>query len=174
MSWSRLLIPGAVVTDVTAISPAALHKRGIAAVIIDLDNTLTRWNDQRCPQEAAQWLAALRSAGIACCIASNNGPGRVQAFCSGLPVTVPFVAPAGKPALSAYAACLRLLGTAPEETAAVGDQVFTDILGGNRAGLFTILVTPLSHHEFPATRILRVVERIWLRRLRAAGAVSSL
>jgi len=53
--------------------------------------------------------------------------------------------------------------TTPEATALVGDQLFTDILGGNRLGLHTILVRPQSAREFPLTRVVRVLERALLR-----------
>lgn len=174
LALTRLLVPGAVVPSVAAIGPQALRRRGIRALIVDLDNTLTRWNDGECPAETARWLEQVLSAGLGVCIASNNGPRRVQAFCDGLGLSVPWVAHAGKPRPRAYRLCLERLGTPFGSTAAVGDQVFTDVLGGNIAGLFTILVQPLGRREFVGTRALRLVEGVWLHRLRAAGLVTSL
>jgi len=173
--WGRWLIPGATVPSITAVSTTALRRRGITALIVDLDNTLTRWNEVNCPPEVRSWFRELTAAGIRCCIASNNGPARVRAFLQDLGLEMPWVARAGKPWPRAYRACLQRLGNPPRaSTAAVGDQVFTDVLGGNMAGLFTILVRPLARREFAATRVLRAVEAVWLRRLEGRGALRAL
>jgi HAD superfamily phosphatase (TIGR01668 family) len=174
MAWSRLLVPGAVVSSVTAIAPQALRRKGICAMVVDLDNTLTVWNERQCAAETVSWLQQMLSGGISVCIASNNGVRRVRDFSESLGLDIPWVAHAGKPRARAYQASLRCLGTPAEATAAVGDQVFTDVLGGNMAGMFTILVQPLGRREFVATRGLRVVESLWLKRLHASGLVTSL
>jgi len=64
---------------------------------------------------------------------------------------------------------MELLKTTPEETVVVGDQIFTDIFGGNRMGLYTVLVSPLSKREFIGTRFMRLAERIVLRKLKKTG-----
>ena len=167
----RLLVPGAVAVAVTAIPLQALRDRGIRALIIDLDNTLTCWNDVDCAPAVAAWLGQVRAAGVGVCIVSNNGPERVRAFCAALGTDIPWIANAGKPSRRAYRAAGARLGAEPAEVAVVGDQVFTDIFGGNRAGHLTILVTPLSRCEFPTTRLVRIVEGLWLQWLRARGAL---
>ncbi len=174
MAVRKLLVPGAVVGHVTGIRPAMLSARGVRGLIIDLDNTLTHWNAPGCAPEIAAWLADLRHSGVAVCIVSNNGPARVGAFCASLSEPVPWIAQARKPRRSAYLRALALLDLPASSAAVVGDQVFTDIFGGNRAGLLTILVSPLGRREFAATRLVRVVEALWLRRLHAGGAVRSL
>lgn len=169
-----LLVPDAVAERVSDIVPATLLSRGVRGLIIDLDNTLTRWNDAQCAPEVANWLRALAEAGIGVCIVSNNGPDRVSTFCRGLDREVPWIANAGKPGRTAYRRATERLGLSPQAVAVVGDQVFTDIFGGKRAGLLTILVTPLGHREFPATRLVRLVERLWLHRLRGRGRLRPL
>ena len=172
--WRGLLTPDATCTHATAISPQGLRRRGIRALLVDLDNTLSPWNQPGCDPQVAAWLRALRVAGIAVCIVSNNGPERVRAFLRGCDADLPWIARAGKPRRGVYQRALRMLSAEPAHTAAVGDQVFTDVLGGKRAGLVAILVTPLAEHEFPATRLVRLVEGWWLRRLRAEGALRAL
>ena len=69
------------------------------------------------------------------------------------------------------------MGSSAEETAVIGDQVFTDILGGNRMGLFTILVVPINKREFIGTRVMRKFEIMVLREIRKAierGDINSL
>jgi len=170
----RLLIPDAVAPHVTAIRAGALLARGIRGLIVDLDNTLTLWNDTRCAPEVEAWLQDLQAAGIGVCVVSNNGPERVSAFCRARPHELPWIAHAGKPGRRAYRRAVERLGVPAEAVAVVGDQVFTDVFGGKRAGLWTILVRPLGRREFPATRAVRLVEGLWLWRLRGTGALRPL
>lgn len=174
LGLAEQLVPGAVAPDVAAIPLDALRARGLRALIIDLDNTLTRWNDARCAPEVRAWLGRARAGGFGICIVSNNGPERVQGFCDSLGLDVHWIADARKPTLGAYRKACDLLGVPGEAVAAIGDQVFTDVFGGNRAGVFTVLVRPLGRREFPATRLVRLVEAIWLRRLRYRGALRPL
>jgi HAD superfamily phosphatase (TIGR01668 family) len=67
---------------------------------------------------------------------------------------IDFILGATKPRRKGYRLALARMGTAPEQTAFVGDQIFTDVLGGNRMGLYTILVPPLSKREFMGTRLI--------------------
>jgi HAD superfamily phosphatase (TIGR01668 family) len=77
---------------------------------------------------------------------------------------LPAVYNAAKPSRAAFRRALGFLGTAPEHTAVIGDQIFTDILGGNRMGLFTVLVVPMSTKEFIWTKFVRQVEKLILRK----------
>lgn len=158
-----LLRPAEYHRTVHSLDPAGLRARGIAGLIVDLDGTLTGWNQREATPEVRQWLQRCAAAGLRLIIASNNGRERVAAFADA--VGVPFLANAGKPGRGAFRRAMALLRTNPEETAVVGDQVFTDVLGGNRLGLYTILVTPLSRREFFGTRLIsRPLERWVLRR----------
>jgi len=77
---------------------------------------------------------------------------------------VPFIARARKPRRRSFRRAMELMGTKPETTAVIGDQLFTDMLGGNRLGLFTILVTPISKEEFIGTRFMRFLEKLILKK----------
>ncbi|MGH2425704.1 MAG: YqeG family HAD IIIA-type phosphatase, partial [bacterium] len=97
------------------------------------------------------------------CIVSNNFAGRVRTLAEHL--HVPVVIGAVKPTPWAFRKAMKVMGTTPRETALVGDQLFTDILGGNLLGLRTILVDPLSAREFPTTMLVRRIERLVRRRV---------
>lgn len=170
----RRLTPDAVVPEVTAIEPAALKALGIRAVVLDLDNTLTPWNVPHCPPRVRRWLGDLEAAGLRLCLVSNNGPERVRSFCAAAALQVPWIAHAGKPRQRAYLRALQHLGCTPAETAAIGDQLFTDVLGARRAGLWAILVPPLGRREFPLTQLMRIPERLWLAYLRRRGLLRPL
>lgn len=155
----RWLAPRAVAASVPAIDPATLRALGIRGLIVDLDNTLVPFGRADVSPQVRAWLDRLAAAGIAAAVASNGPPARVAA----LSATLALPAVRGlKPAAGPFRRALSLLRTRPEETAVVGDQVFTDILGGNVLGLYTILVEPLSGRDFLGTRVARAVER-WLR-----------
>jgi len=72
---------------------------------------------------------------------------------------------------SGFAAALKALGARAEETAMVGDQMFTDVLGGNRMGLYTVMVKPMARREFLGTKISRAFERALLRHFRKLGMI---
>lgn len=140
-----------------------LKKQGIRGIIADLDNTLVPWRSCEIPCALEDWFCRVRNAGLKIAVVSNNSPSRVAEFSSRLGVTC--IAKAVKPRRGAFRRIAADFGFAPQEMAVVGDQLFTDILGGNRSGMYTILVKPLSRHEFVGTKLVRLVERIFLRRL---------
>ncbi len=161
------LRPHLYLESVQSVDPRLLRRRGIRGVVLDLDNTLAGWRALRPTQEVAVWLRRLRSHQIGAVILSNNGRGRVQDFAR--EVGVPCIPNARKPRARGFLRAMELLGTTPETTAVIGDQVFTDILGGNRAGFYTILVSPLSREEFIGTKAVRRVEGVVLRHFERQG-----
>jgi hypothetical protein len=164
---TRLLCPAEWAESIYAIDLDDLRRRGVRGLVFDLDNTLIPWRSPRPPAELAAWFSTLGRLGFKACIVSNNSVPRVNAFASAL--GVPAVARASKPRRRAFHRAMALLGTTAAETAVVGDQMFTDVLGGNRLGMYTILVTPVSRWEFPGTMLVRRVEALVLARLRRRG-----
>ena len=146
-----------------------LASRGIRGLILDLDNTLVDWNDTRVRPEVRAWLEAARRKGLRLCVASNAmWGGRVARVAAALGLTA--VPRAGKPFPVAFRRAMQTLGTEARTTCAIGDQVFTDMLGANWLGVMTILVKPLSRRESAHTRLIRLIERpLRLRWARAAG-----
>lgn len=140
-----------------------LKKEGIIGLIVDLDNTIIERNNRKASENLRRWLLKLKKEGFRCCIVSNNWSFRVGQIADQL--KLPMVAPAGKPRRRAFKLGLVTLGTSVGQTAVIGDQLFTDILGGNLVKLRTILVVPLSSRDLPHTKMLRVLEKIILARL---------
>ncbi len=163
-SLNALLTPDLIVAHVRDITPDLLRARGLRAVVSDLDNTLVPWRSESVAGEVAAWLITLREAGIRVCIASNTRHvSRLTRLADALGIShVP--GNASKPGTRGLRTALGLLGTGAEDTVMVGDQLFTDILAGNRLGLTTVLVNPLTPREFIGTRVVsRTVERFVLR-----------
>lgn len=141
------------------ISVEQLVQDGIRGLIIDLDNTMTPWNDVEVGPKVAEWFIKVKAAGIHACVVSNNKE-RQRVAVVAERLGIPFVFRATKPRRRAFRAGMDRLGTGNKDTAVIGDQLFTDILGGNRLGLYTILVTPINDHEFIGTRIMRQMEKV--------------
>jgi hypothetical protein len=160
-----LLTPDLIVRHVGDLTPVLLaEQHGVRAVVCDLDNTLTEWRSEDVAAEVVAWLEGLRQTGIGVCIASNTRSfRRLERVATQLGILhVP--GNAGKPGTGGLRRALRLLDAAPHEAAMVGDQLFTDIVAGNRLGMLTVLVNPLSPREFIGTRLVsRAAERLLLR-----------
>ncbi|MGB9887029.1 MAG: YqeG family HAD IIIA-type phosphatase [Moorellales bacterium] len=164
MAWERLgrwLQPDLQVERLVEVPLESLWRRGIRALIVDLDNTVTFWNSPVVPEDARAWFRSAREQGFGLCLSSNNVYTRAAGIARSL--GVPVVCSAGKPRRRAFRQMLAVLGSRPEETAVIGDQIFTDVLGGKRLGLFTVLVRPLGPQEFVVTRLLRRLERLVMR-----------
>ncbi len=160
----RLLKPNIYLESVFMIDREMLKENSIKGIIIDIDNTLVPWGAKNINDKSGKLIEQLRKDGFRICILSNNTKKRVDEFNKDL--NLPAVYNAGKPRKSAYKKALELLQTEISNTAVIGDQIFTDVLGGNRVGLFTILVNPISTKEFFGTRLVRILERFVLKRIR--------
>ncbi len=151
---------------VTEINPDDLVRLGIRAVLLDVDNTLVGWQREDVPDGVVQWVAALKAAGLLLYLVSNTRfPRRLARLAATL--DVPYVRRAAKPRRAGFLEALADLQVDPSEAVMVGDQILTDILGGNRVGMRTILVAPMARREFVGTKLTRVAEAvvlIWLRR----------
>ena len=124
------------------IDPAALALRGITLLLADLDNTLVPYGVPGPTAEVRAWKEALAAAGVTLFILSNNRhPQRPERFANAL--GTPFLGHAGKPKPGGFYRAMEQMGCTPEHTAIVGDQIFTDILGGRNAGVLTLLVEPI-------------------------------
>ncbi len=162
--WKKLT-PTEVVVNIGDIRPQDLKARGITAIITDLDNTLVPWRRYNIAEDVTKWLAELKEANIRICIASNTiHTKRLQHLAEVM--NIEFVDRVRKPFLGGFLRAMQLMGSNRDQTAVVGDQIFTDVLCGNRLGLTTFLLRPpLAKEEFVSTRLLRNVEAWVIRRL---------
>lgn len=165
----RLLYPRLYVPSLSEIDTDLLRRAGIRGILLDLDNTIVPRDCECVLGDVARWLLMLRETGFCLCIVSNNGLTRVSHLAG--PLAIPAVHRAVKPLSFPFLRAMEILGTQPGETAVIGDQIFTDVLGGNLLGLYTILVEPMAGKEFIGTRLInRPLEKIVLARLRRRQA----
>ena len=160
MAWFRASFTA---HDIYEITGAALERRGIKLLLADLDNTLVPYGVPLPDERLKAWRDDLNAHGVTLFILSNNRhENRPRMFAEGL--DVPFIGHAGKPKTPSFYRAMEQAGVTKEQTAIVGDQIFTDILGGNRAGVSTILVQPIRLAGNPG-RYLRYAAELPFRLL---------
>lgn len=137
------LIPKYLFSSIYDIDISRLRARGILLLLADLDNTLAPYGVQTPDDRVLAWRDSLNEAGITLFILSNSRkPGRAQRFAEAL--GVPYEGHAGKPKSGGFRRAMDRMGVTPSQTAIVGDQIFTDIWGGNNAGVLTLMVKPIQ------------------------------
>ena len=165
----KLLYPKQHLNSIFELDTAELRRLGIEGIIADMDNTLVPWNDRTVYPRLANWLDGLKKEGFRICIVSNNSADRGGQLARDL--DIPAFWYAVKPRRRAFRKALIELNLPASAVAVLGDQIFTDVLGGNRMGLYTILVTPISDKEFIWTKLMRQFERLILRHLQRKNLI---
>jgi HAD superfamily phosphatase (TIGR01668 family) len=153
--------PDVYVSSVQAIDLDALWRDGVRVLLLDLDNTLLPRDTNVVPDSSRTWVAEVVSRGFRVGLVSNNWHQRVHRIADELGLDL--VDRAIKPLPFAFLKALSRAGARRSETAIVGDQLFTDILGGKLLGMRTVLVSPLSATDLPHTLLLRHAEAIVLK-----------
>jgi HAD superfamily phosphatase (TIGR01668 family) len=138
----------------------ALRDSGVDTMLMDLDNTLLPRDSDDVPDDLREWAGRLAQMDFTVCLVSNNWHERVHQVAESLGFSL--VAKAVKPLPFAFLRAIKLVGSSRDRSVIVGDQMFTDVLGGKLLGIKTILVTPLSTSDLPHTLMLRRVERMLL------------
>ena len=143
MSFS--LLPRLITDELTDLTPELLRRRGIRLLMMDFDNTIVPYTTSYPTKKMEAWLKMMLASDVRICVVSNSRNSRVQVFCGkyGIPVIVR----AKKPGTKGIRECLAKFGVAPGEAALVGDQIFTDTLGANNAGVTAILVRAIDNHN---------------------------
>lgn len=169
MVWATFC-PHQVVRRVEEIDLEDLKARGIQVLLLDLDNTLTPWQDYEMTASAKQWLAQAKRDFRLCLVSNQVRARRVRRIADQLGIACVYgLGPWGKPWSRIFRRALRLTGAAPEQAAMIGDQLFTDICGARRMGMYAILVEPVSRRELSWTRLNRWLAH-WIERyLRRRG-----
>ena len=161
------LLATATANTVFDLKPEELAQKGITLLLADLDNTLTPYSSEIPTEEIRNWKEELERYGITLFVVSNSRKStRVPNYCKKLGID--FVRHAGKPSAKGFAEALEKTGRRAEETLMVGDQIFTDVLGANRAGIRVVLVEPIELAGNPG-RYLRYGVEIPFRALSKKG-----
>ena len=143
MSFS--LLPTMMTRELTDLTPEFLYKYDIRLLMMDFDNTIVPYTTNVPTRKIQQWLEMMSQYDIQLCVVSNSKNERVELFCEKYGIDC--ITHAGKPGTRGIKACLYQYGTHPDYVALVGDQIFTDVLAANRAGIRSILVKSIKNHN---------------------------
>lgn len=149
---------------VTDITPEILKKYNITSLILDVDNTLSTHHGQVLTDGLTAWLFKMRSRGIKMTVLSNSKAKRVEPFAR--KIGLDYISLGLKPLPFGYIRALRRLGSKRNETAIVGDQIFTDVMGGNLVGVKTVLLTPIKFETSMSFRFKRKIEAFLIKILK--------
>ncbi|NLU11414.1 MAG: YqeG family HAD IIIA-type phosphatase [Tepidanaerobacter acetatoxydans] len=166
----KLFCPDLYIENIYKLDLQYIKRKNIKGILIDLDNTLLPWDSVYIEDRLMSWIQQCREEGISLCIISNNKYGRIKHCAEQL--GIPAVFGSFKPFKKVFKRGLDILGTQAEQTAVLGDQIFTDILGAKRMGLFAILVKPINDKEFYWTKIIRKLENLLLKIMESKKLIS--
>ena len=143
MSFS--LLPTVITDELTDLTPEILRGRNIRLLLMDFDNTIVPYTTSVPTRKMADWLRNMLESDVLLCVVSNSKNDRVKIFCE--KYDLPCITRAGKPGTRGIKECLEQFEIPAEEAALVGDQIFTDTLGANSAGVTPILVRAIDNHN---------------------------
>lgn len=154
--------------DIYTLTPALLKQLGVHLLLADLDNTLAAYGQELPDARLIAWYQALREQDIVLFVLSNSrSKTRAPIFCTAL--GAPYLAHAGKPKPQGFLQAIKQMNCQPKETLMVGDQIFTDILGANRAGIRSVLVRPIRLAGNPGRYLRYAAELPFRLTTRALG-----
>ena len=139
-------MPTMMTKELTDLTSAFLKQKGIRLLMLDFDNTIVPYTTDVPTAQMAAWLAQMRDSAVQICVVSNSHKERVKVFCGGM--DIPCVTYAKKPFAKGIRQCMERFSMRPEQCALVGDQIFTDTLGANCAGVRSILVKAIDNHTW--------------------------
>ena len=143
-------------------TPDFLLSKGIKGIVLDVDNTLEPYENPLPTERVVAWLDSLKQNGISAAIVSNNNSERIDTFNRDL--GLPAYSKSGKPFKKYVLKAMADMGTTPENTILMGDQVFTDTWAAHNAGIPAILVPPIKDKTDLLTKFKRFLEKPVLKK----------
>ncbi len=153
-----LLKPDIKLKRVTDITPQILKSFDIKALLLDVDNTLSTHHSMVLTDGLNEWIESMKKSGIKLSLLSNSKEKRVKPFAE--KIGLDYISLALKPLCFGFLRGVKFLNVEKSETAIVGDQIFTDILGGNACGIKTILLTPIKPESSMRFKFKRRLEKL--------------
>ena len=138
-------LPTMITDSLTDLTPAFLESQGIELLMLDFDNTIVPYTTNVPTKDMEIWLRCMVRIGVQLCVVSNSKRDRVKIFCK--KYGIPCITHAKKPFSKGIKECLEEFGMEPHQCALVGDQIYTDTLGANNAGVMPILVRAIDNHN---------------------------
>lgn len=148
--------------NVLMIDENFLYENRVSALVLDMDNTLSMHGDPAAEDGVTEWLDKMRSLGVKMRVVSNNNKKRVEPLADKL--GLPFIANGAKPLTFGVNRAVKAMGAKKSETLVIGDQIFTDVMAGNLAGMRTVLVEPFHLEKTWTFRLKRRIESLVFHR----------
>jgi HAD superfamily phosphatase (TIGR01668 family) len=146
MLWNKLLQPDLILEgSVLDLTPEIIQKYGLKGLVLDVDETLVPIRVASASPELQNWVEQIRSIVALWLVSNNLSEARIGSIARSL--NLPYFLGAAKPSRRKIYEALKAMNLPAHEVAMVGDRLFTDVLAGNRLGMFTILVEPIVHPE---------------------------
>lgn len=164
------LIPDMYQKSIYHIDYEKLKSDGIKCLLFDLDNTCVPTKEKNPNKKLIEQFDKLKDLGFKVIIFSNAGKKRLKPFKKTLDVDCSYSS--RKPLKGKFNKIMKKFGYDLSETAIIGDQLFTDILGGNKVGIKTILINPMSSYDLPITKISRMFERKVIKKMSKKGILT--
>ncbi len=139
------LLPAYRIDALTELTAEDLHRLDIRLLMLDFDNTIVPYTTNLPTAEMEQWLQKMLASDIKLCVVSNSRNDRVKKFCKKYGIDC--ITHARKPGTKGIIKCLNTYGIPKENSALVGDQIYTDTLGANLAGVRPIVVRAIHNHN---------------------------
>ena len=140
------LLPKVIASAATDVTPSYLHGKDIRLLMLDFDNTIVPYTTNIPTAKMQVWLETMMESDISVCVVSNSKNDRVQKFCQQYGLGC--ITHARKPFSDGIRRCMEEYELQPDQCALLGDQIFTDVLGANCAGVYSILVKAIHNHNF--------------------------
>ena len=162
-----IFIPDMYQKSIYTINYEKLREDGIRCLLFDLDNTCVPYVEKKPTQKLKDLFDRLKEMGFKVIIFSNASKKRLEPFKNFLIVDCSYSS--RKPSKRKFLKVLKMFNFDLSETAIIGDQLFTDIYGGNRVGIKTILVNPMSNNDMVFTKVFRIFEKRQYNKMNKRG-----
>ncbi|BAZ30743.1 HAD family phosphatase [Cylindrospermum sp. NIES-4074] len=146
MTWNNLLQPDLILSgSVLTLTPDIIQQYGLKGLVLDVDETLVPITVGKASPELKQWVEQIRACAALCLVSNNLSESRIGGIARSL--NLPYYLGAAKPSRRKIRAALQSMSLPEHQVGMVGDRLFTDVIAGNRLGMFTILVEPIVHAD---------------------------
>jgi HAD superfamily phosphatase (TIGR01668 family) len=144
MTWNSLLQPDLILeAPILDLTPQIIQKYGLKGLVLDVDETLVPMKTSEVSTDLRSWIEQIRQVASLCLVSNNISENRIGGIARSL--DLPYYLGAAKPSRRKIRAALQQMDLPVNQVGMVGDRLFTDVIAGNRLGMFTILVDPIIH-----------------------------
>lgn len=168
MAWGNLLQPDLILGDcVMALTPQIIEQHNLRGLVLDVDETLVPITRSQVSEELKQWIETIRPLATVWLVSNNISQPRIAAIAQAL--DLPYISAAGKPSRRKVRQAVNSMNLPISQIGMVGDRLFTDVLAGNRLGMFTILVEPMLDSQSGSTIYSMRSLEVWLSNILGAS-----